>query len=511
MVRLQEILALVTRGLDDPDATRAFGRVGAVLFIACGVVVIASQPFIEGSDQVMLGGAPTLTLAAAGAIVVGLGGLALPWGHWQRSFLMIQPVVAGVLIAVPTRIVPAALDHYLALYMIPFIYVGITQRFRMVCLVSAVVVVSFLVGGLGSLPPDTYLNFCITASVGVIVSTTLVTVTEHYRRAHRQLEHLLSATRRLGRCDNIDAALTVFETTLCRATGADAVVTFLATPPGSTRFVAAGGGWPHHGTVAEIDLLDVGDLGDRGGLAALGRGEQWFVSDMAGDDLAARLGFSAALRSCLFAPLWGEGGRLGAVVVGWRRRRATIAPSVGDTVGVLTTEAGVVLERLRHAEKVRLEADTDPLTGLLNRRAIDRRFLELVGDDTVVLIDLDEFKSVNDRQGHHAGDRILRTLSRCLQQACRSDDWCGRLGGDEFVMVLRGGGAEAARSVTRVVQEVWATTVPETTLSIGAAVHRPHDSPRQTLAVADGALYRAKSAGRDRIELAGGEPLVHEA
>src|SRR3954468_2460040 len=113
MVRLQEILALVTRGLDDPDATRAFGRVGAVLFIACGVVVIASQPFIEGSDQVMLGGAPTLTLAAAGAIVVGLGGLALPWGHWQRSFLMIQPVVAGVLIAVPTRIVPAALDHYL--------------------------------------------------------------------------------------------------------------------------------------------------------------------------------------------------------------------------------------------------------------------------------------------------------------------------------------------------------------------------------------------------------------
>src|SRR3954452_2631049 len=117
MVRLQEILALVTRGMDDPDAIRAFGWEGAVLFIACGVVLIASQPFIDGPDDAALNVGPTLTLAAAGAIVVGLVGLALPWGHWQRSFLMVQPVVAGVLIALPTRIVPAALDHYLALYM----------------------------------------------------------------------------------------------------------------------------------------------------------------------------------------------------------------------------------------------------------------------------------------------------------------------------------------------------------------------------------------------------------
>jgi diguanylate cyclase (GGDEF)-like protein len=145
------------------------------------------------------------------------------------------------------------------------------------------------------------------------------------------------------------------------------------------------------------------------------------------------------------------------------------------------------------------EAETDSMSGLLNRRAIDRRFAELQPHDAVVLFDIDRFKSVNDRRGHAAGDRLLQDFANELVAASRHPrDWFGRLGGDEFVCVLAGAAERGASSYLDRLNRGWTTGNPLATYSAGFAVHDPAVEPRQVLARADEALYRAKADGRDR-------------
>src|SRR4051794_34279774 len=96
--------------------------------------------------------------------------------------------------------------------------------------------------------------------------------------------------------------------------------------------------------------------------------------------------------------------------------------------------------RLLGAESERA-ADRDELTGLANRRAFDRILAELGSEAAVILIDLDNFKQVNDRLGHRAGDRLLRDVASELRTRVRESDVVARLGGDEFAVVLRGADA----------------------------------------------------------------------
>jgi diguanylate cyclase (GGDEF)-like protein len=158
----------------------------------------------------------------------------------------------------------------------------------------------------------------------------------------------------------------------------------------------------------------------------------------------------------------------------------------------LTVTHGQLLEAERDAE-------TDSMSGLLNRRAIDRRFVLLQPGDAVVLFDLDEFKAINDRDGHAVGDKVLRNFADELVVASRHpSDWFGRLGGDEFVGVLAGASEGGARSFLDRLKDNWVALTPLATYSAGCAIHDVTIDPRQALARADEALYRAKANGRDQ-------------
>jgi diguanylate cyclase (GGDEF)-like protein len=131
---------------------------------------------------------------------------------------------------------------------------------------------------------------------------------------------------------------------------------------------------------------------------------------------------------------------------------------------------------------------------------------------TVMFVDADHFKRVNDTHGHAAGDEVLRRLSQLLESTLRAEDIVARYGGEEFVLVLRGvptTGALAVAERVRVGVETlkighagkW---IP-VTVSVGVATHskeREVDSVAALLALADGALYRAKGSGRNRVVLA---------
>jgi diguanylate cyclase (GGDEF)-like protein len=150
-------------------------------------------------------------------------------------------------------------------------------------------------------------------------------------------------------------------------------------------------------------------------------------------------------------------------------------------------------------------AETDPLTGLANRRALELALDGLRPGDVIAVLDLDHFKRVNDVGGHQHGDAVLVDFARTLRTAARESDLVARFGGEEFVLVLRGGqnAGSGAESVLGRVRSLWPRLHPSITWSAGVCTHRTGRTADDTLADADAALYRAKRTGRDRVVTAG--------
>jgi diguanylate cyclase (GGDEF)-like protein len=158
-------------------------------------------------------------------------------------------------------------------------------------------------------------------------------------------------------------------------------------------------------------------------------------------------------------------------------------------------------------------ANHDDLTGVLNRRA----FMQLLADEraralryggmfAVVMLDIDNFKSVNDRFGHQAGDEVLKAFCQVANAGIRTTDRLGRLGGEEFVVLLIAlAGADAARIAAErirvaVAAHDWSRVVPELaslTTSLGVAVFERGETVEILIARADRALYAAKDSGRN--------------
>jgi diguanylate cyclase (GGDEF)-like protein len=166
--------------------------------------------------------------------------------------------------------------------------------------------------------------------------------------------------------------------------------------------------------------------------------------------------------------------------------------------------------------RAQAEATTDPLTGLANRRGLEplldqalARSARTGEEISVLLVDIDKFKAVNDELGHAAGDRALQEVAAALRSAIRPSDVAVRLGGDEFAVLLAGANATGAMVVCERVRRTLARVNPlaprPLTVSIGVAdlsvLERPAAGPvarAAVLAAADAALYMAKAAGRDR-------------
>jgi diguanylate cyclase (GGDEF)-like protein/PAS domain S-box-containing protein len=158
----------------------------------------------------------------------------------------------------------------------------------------------------------------------------------------------------------------------------------------------------------------------------------------------------------------------------------------------LLEDARTTVSRLRRTRVLASEATVDALTGLLNRRSVDRILARVNAGDVVLFMDLDDFKSINDRLGHAAGDLVLTAFGRVLRQEGRASDRIGRVGGDEFVAILPGASVEdAARLLTRC-RAAWELLRPHpVTFSAGIAMAHGRD-PADVLAAADRALYKDK-------------------
>jgi diguanylate cyclase (GGDEF)-like protein len=182
----------------------------------------------------------------------------------------------------------------------------------------------------------------------------------------------------------------------------------------------------------------------------------------------------------------------------------------------LASHAAIALENARLRRIVERQALVDGLTGIANRRQCEEALTaeiaraERLGSTlTLVLADLDGFKAVNDAHGHTVGDDVLRMFAGVLRATVRDSDLAGRWGGEEFLLLLPGADAEGAAQLADRVREAFAERssigrdglVVSVTCSFGVAQFRPGDGQQELFGSADRALYRAKRAGKNRVEI----------
>jgi diguanylate cyclase (GGDEF)-like protein len=299
--------------------------------------------------------------------------------------------------------------------------------------------------------------------------------------------------------------------------------------PVTARRVAVGG--PHSGAVIAGDYLDRGFL-DRLGPSMVATNGRVVVTNLAGatqSEVPPSRSFDVsggfrALCVCTGRP------PTGTVLLTWIRNIGLLpslpAPIISLLVvgailaGFLAFELARVLSKPHERALIRLvETEylsmTDPLTGIPNRRRLEsiladeaRRATRFNRPFSVLMVDVDRFKLVNDAYGHEAGDRVLVEVAERIRRSLRTDlDTVGRFGGEEFVVILPETSREGAVVVAEKVRGVVAATpIPDglaVTVSVGVSC-RPDDgtSPEDLLRAADSALYRAKNSGRDRVVVA---------
>jgi len=205
----------------------------------------------------------------------------------------------------------------------------------------------------------------------------------------------------------------------------------------------------------------------------------------------------------------------------WGHTRTHNEPAFDQRLRALTNLLEVSLAASRQHAQLVHDARHDSLTGLVNRRAFHDALARGEADDAdiaVICVDLDHFKPVNDQWGHQAGDRLLTEVAARLASTCRIGDLVARLGGDEFAVLCPGcTETEAVRIAERFIAGL-ASPVEVGSgsgavgASAGIAIGRAEDGERLARR-ADEALYRAKAAGGNRVEVAsettdGTEPLT---
>lgn len=340
-----------------------------------------------------------------------------------------------------------------------------------------------------------------------------VTALEIGRRAEAEsFARILSG---LSRSVSEDAILDAIAEELVSATEADHIVVARRRPEAKAlqaTLISARVGVPPSTTLLPLPELDqhigrpsrrpiaVPVEGDR--LVAVGPGTERIAEHVRG---------AFALTHMLAAPLHGRDGVEGAIVLS-RRSPDPWSETARRLLTGAAEEASAALTRAGSHRTAEVQATTDALTGLPNRRYFDeicdllarrRRADDAVG---ILMVDIDRFKALNDRYGHGAGDEVLRAVGSAIVAGVRDDDVPARFGGEEFVVLLRNPsqamaleiGERVRRSVAAV--DLSALGIAGVTVSVGVAVTtRADQAIADLIEQADAALYRAKRAGRDRV------------
>ena len=331
---------------------------------------------------------------------------------------------------------------------------------------------------------------------------------ERSRSRARQDEALVRAARALNASLELDEVLRTLAREAAEAVAAEITGVYLGNAE-TGGLATAGYNVPDawHG----ISLA----AGEGAAGQVLATGRPFLTADYHSDTTAPGHESLRPFRSALAVPMAWNDELKGALSVGWTQPRR-IEPEDVRTLEAIADLATVACCNAETYEEVQQAARTDALTGLLNHGAMQVRLREEIAraqrDGTVlscVILDLDDFKRVNDSRGHQAGDALLRGVADLLRAELRPYDQVARYGGDEFVLLLPGSDEETACQVAeRVRDAVAAQTEPGSRLELAGACslgvaqwHAPLDAAA-LLEHADRALLLAKRTGKGRVAVA---------
>ena len=205
-------------------------------------------------------------------------------------------------------------------------------------------------------------------------------------------------------------------------------------------------------------------------------------------------------------------GRTVGVIHATAEQHTVFTDTTAQDLGNLAKVAGSRIGLMRVMAETALQAATDSLTGLLNRRSFEQQFTLMRRESTmmaVAMADLDHFKSLNDKYGHETGDRALRLFSQVLSESVRTADLVSRHGGEEFVVALPDCPVDRVRAILDGLRErldaaITVAGLPQFTVSFGLVQAQPGEHLPTVLTRADAALFQAKREGRNRV-------VVHDA
>ena len=261
---------------------------------------------------------------------------------------------------------------------------------------------------------------------------------------------------------------------------------------------------------AVAEVLPLHDLSRCAGML---RGSM-YVSDDLADDLSVHCPVYPASSGTLACIPLSSGESVGAVHLYWATPNA-LPLVLRAPVARITEHAALAIGNRRLLAALEGQANTDPRTGLANSRAFDLAVEQTLAaragheSASVLMVDIDHFKAFNDRHGHPAGDEALRSFAGVLRSCMRDGDVAARYGGEEFSVLLPGVDAAAARTIAERIRARTESTIislapgltDRITVSIGVASAPEQGLERVALLrLADEALYRAKEAGRNRVE-----------
>ncbi len=467
------------------DADEVTPRVAALVFLAGGLLALGVRFLVPGVH-----GQASIGWVAPRATAFGAGAIWFPWQRFGPRAELAIPVFALVLFACGGVMTRGSADAYLAVLPLPFVFVGITQSPGTASALGPVAGLALMVADRFHF--DARLNSTLLFALPMLVLVGEALALAHSRRtkAEARVERLLEAVRILARVDDQRRGAQLVASLSAELLDADAVAVLIADRPGSHRLLNRA--FFGHPALADATPL----LIDAHGSGAFDAYKPQFIVDP--DEVHVLAPDAACVRAVSTVPLPGAGpSPIGVVIAMWTTPRRRMLRAVYQAAELLSEEAGRMFARLWESAELVHDAETDPLTQLANRRTFARALTTMQPGDALVLVDLDHFKDVNDRHGHQVGDETLGALALALRETTRQVDCVARYGGEEFAVLLPEAGIEGAQVMLGRFRRAWSALEPLTTFSAGIARHESGRTSRETLRLADAALYAAKAAGRD--------------
>ncbi len=482
-----------------PSERRRDGRLGSVLLLIQNLILLLASPLLHYHGAKY---APILTVIAIFSSI-GIIGLKVPWeklDHRANAIISISLFAEVASVSPQLRGSTAILP---ILLLAGFFYAGLVQDPRLLALNSTIAILAILF----YLSTDSSTNWVIVGPLTTLAGLAIAGALIHNRIAIEKDNRIMSW--QLASMSEVGSTAIAFDTLAYVASSCNqflngsggVAATWLLGQQSTEVLVSTSFNGTDLANLVTPELVN-GAGKESGFYIAAMSNEYLFVENASLSKLDRRAHVIFNYSTVIFFPLRLSSYRLGAVAVYWNRWTPRPSEEVILAIKAFLNEASRIIGAQLDREDLTERLAVDELTKLQNRRSFFTALNAMDTGDSVVFLDLDNFKMLNDTLGHSEGDRELKRLGQVLKKMNRPGDVAARYGGEEFVLLLKNSDELDARLKVEQIREAW-SKVGRVTFSAGIATMVEGSNSAAVLICADRAMYMAKAKGRNRTETEG--------